>query len=140
MRFANRVAIVTGASRGIGRAIALALAKEGCDVVAAAKTDQPDPKLPGTIRETAREVVLQGRRGLAIQVDVRNEGAIAAMVDQTVETLGRVDFLIHNAGAIYLAPVAETPSKRFDLVMGVNVRAAFVGSQAVIPVMRRQGG
>ncbi len=139
MRFQDKVAIITGASRGIGKAIAVALAKEGCDVVVASKTDEPDPKLPGTIGETAAEVVAQGRRALPLKVDVRFEDEIQAMVDRTVSTFGRIDFMIHNAGAIFLAPVEQMPIKRFDLVMGVNVRAAYAGSQAVIPIMRKQG-
>lgn len=138
MRFEDRVAIITGASRGIGRAIAVALAREGCDVVVASKTDRPDPALPGTIHETAAEVEATGRQALALKVDVRFEEQVHDMVARAEATFGRVDFMINNAGAIFLAKVEDTPLKRFDLVMGVNVRAAFACSQAVLPLMRRQ--
>ncbi len=134
----GRVAIITGASRGIGRAIALRLAREGVAVVIAAKTAEPDPRLPGTIYTVAEEVKALGGRALPIQVDVRNENAIQRMVDTTLETFGRIDILVNNAGALWWYPVLETPLKRFDLVMGVNLRASFACSQAVLPTMIQQ--
>lgn len=140
MRFKDQVAIVTGASRGIGKAIAIGLAKEGCDVVIASKTAEPDPRLPGTIYDTAREVEDLGRRALPLKVDVRFDDQIRAMMAHTIEQLGRLDILINNAGALYLNSVEETPAKRFDLVMGVNARAAFLCCQAAIPHLRRSGG
>jgi citronellol/citronellal dehydrogenase len=139
VRLAGKVAIVTGASRGIGRAIALALAREGCDVTLAAKTVEPNPKLPGTLGDVAREVESLGRRALAVQTDVRDVLQIEAMVQATVDAFGRVDILVNNAGALWWQPMLETPPKRFDLVMGVNVRAAFFGCRAVLPHMIRQG-
>ncbi|MBI5546059.1 MAG: SDR family oxidoreductase [Deltaproteobacteria bacterium] len=138
MQLEKRVAIVTGASRGVGRSVALALAREGCDVVVAAKTSDPDPKLPGTIHDTAREVQAMGRRSLAVQVNVRNEAEVEGMVSQTLSAFGRVDVLVNNAGALHWASVADMPPKRFDLVMDVNVRAAFLCTRAVLPAMREQ--
>jgi citronellol/citronellal dehydrogenase len=138
MRFANRVAVVTGASRGVGKVIALRLAAEGCDVVVAAKTASPDPKLPGTIHDTAREIEALGRRALAIQVDVRDDAAVEGMVKQTLDRFGRVDFLVNNAGALYWRSLAESEMKRFDLVMGVNVRGTFACTRHVLPAMIAQ--
>lgn len=140
MRLSGRVAIVTGASRGVGKSVALALAREGCDVVVAAKTADPDPKLPGTIHDTAREVQALGRRALPLQVNVREAGDVERMVAETLAAFGRVDVLVNNAGALFWADVADMPPKRFDLVMDVNVRAAFLCTRAVLPAMRSQGG
>jgi citronellol/citronellal dehydrogenase len=134
----GRVAIITGASRGIGRAIALRLAREGVAVVIAAKTAEPDPRLPGTIHTVAEEVAALGGRALPIPVDVRDENALQRMVDATLETFGRIDILVNNAGALWWYPVLETPPKRFDLVMQVNLRASFVASQLVLPTMIQQ--
>ncbi len=135
MRLQGRVAIVTGASRGIGKSVALALAREGCDIVAAAKTVEPHPKLPGTVGETCKEVEDLGRRALPVRCDVRDADAIEAMVTQAKESFGKVDILINNAGALWWFPVSETPAKRFDLVMGVNARAAFLCAKACLPSM-----
>ena len=139
MRFAGRVALVTGASRGVGKALALRLAAEGCDLVIAAKTVAPDPKLPGTIGETAREVEALGRRALAAELDVRDDTAIQRVVGQALAQFGRIDFLVNNAGALYWRPVAETEMKRFDLVMGVNARGAFACARHVLPSMLAAG-
>ena len=136
----GKVAIVTGASRGIGREVALTFARAGADVVIAAKTDVENPKLPGTIHTVAREVEAYGRRALPIRVDVRDDAAIATMVSQTMHAFSRIDILVNNAGALWWMPVAETPMKRFDLIMGVNVRAAFACTQAVLPHMMAGGG
>ena len=135
MKFAGRVAMVTGASRGVGKALALRLAAEGCDVVVAAKTVAPDPKLPGTIHETAREIEALGRRALAAALDVRDDVAVERVVKQALEQFGHVDFLVNNAGALYWRSVAETEMKRFDLVMGVNARGAFACTRHVLPSM-----
>src|SRR5678810_578708 len=108
MRFAGRVAIVTGASRGVGKTLALRLAAEGCDVVVAAKTVTPDPRLPGTIGETAREVEALGRRALAAELDVRDDAASERVVKQTLAEFGRIDFLVNNAGALYWRPALLT--------------------------------
>lgn len=141
MRLKGRVAVVTGGSRGIGRAVCLALAREGCDIVVAAKTDEAGGKLPGTIHETAQAVEKLGRRALALKVDVREERDIQAMATRTLETFGRIDILINNAGAIHWADVTDTPPGKFDLMHEVNARAAFLCSRAVLPSMieRRWG-
>jgi citronellol/citronellal dehydrogenase len=134
----GRVAIVTGSSRGIGKSVALALAQEGCDVVVAAKTTEPDPRLPGTIHDTAREVEALGRRALPVRCDVRDTDQIDAMAQQALDTFGRIDILINNAGALWWHNVLDTPPKRFDLVMGVNARAAFFCAKACLPAMMKQ--
>jgi citronellol/citronellal dehydrogenase len=137
----GRVAIITGASRGIGRELALGLAKQGCDIVIAAKSTTATEKLPGSIFEVAAEVEALGARALPVQVDVRDAEQIEAMVARTVEQFGRVDLLINNAGALWWQPLLETPAKRFDLVMSVNVRAAFLACRAVLPhMLQRQWG
>jgi citronellol/citronellal dehydrogenase len=137
----GRVAIVTGASRGIGRALALGLARAGCHVVLAAKSTTPTEKLPGSIYTVAEEVEALGGQALPVQVDVRDDGQIEAMAARALERFGRIDVLVNNAGALWWKPVTETPAKRFDLVMSVNARAAFLCSRAVLPAMieRRWG-
>lgn len=140
MKLADKVILITGASRGIGAAIAEACAAEGAHLALAAKTVDKHPKLPGTLRETAALVEAQGREALVIKVDVRDPEQVQAMVDQTMERFGRIDAYIHNAGAIWLADVADFPIKRYDLVHAVNSRGAFLAAQACIPHMREQGG
>ena len=136
MRLQNRVVFITGASRGIGRALALACAREGADVVIAAKTEVADnPRLPGTIHDVAREVEALGRQALPIKLDVRDEAACEAAVQKTIDRFGRIDVLVNNAGALWWADVVETPVKKFDLIVGINVRASFVLSHAVLPHM-----
>ena len=137
----NRVAIITGASRGIGRALALGLAQQGCRIVVAAKSVQSTEKLPGSIYTVAEEIEALGIEALPIQVDVRDGDQIDALVRRTLERFGRIDILINNAGALWWRPVLDTPAKRFDLVLGVNARAAFLMCRAVLPTMieRRWG-
>jgi citronellol/citronellal dehydrogenase len=139
MAFEGRVAFITGASRGVGRCLALALARAGADIVVAAKTVEPNPKLPGTIHAVAAEVEALGRRALAVQVDVRDEGAVAGAVKAALDRFGRIDVLVNNAGALFWQPVADTPMSRFDRVMGVNVRGAFACTHEVLPAMVAQG-
>lgn len=134
----GRVAIVTGASRGIGKALAIRLAREGADVAIAAKSEQSTEKLPGSIHETAAEIRAIGRRAIAIPTDVRDENAIRNMVDRTAAELGRVDILVNNAGAIWTRPILETPPKRFDLMVSVNVRAAYIACYYALPHMVKQ--
>jgi citronellol/citronellal dehydrogenase len=134
----GKVAFITGASRGVGKALALGLARVGCDVVIAAKTVQPDPRIPGTIGDTAREIEAQGRRALAVAVDVRDDDAVEAACKAALDRFGRVDFLINNAGALYWQTLAGTPLKKFDLVMGVNARGAFACCHHLLPAMRAQ--
>jgi citronellol/citronellal dehydrogenase len=134
----GRVAIVTGASRGIGRAIALGLAKAGCRVVIAAKSTTSTEKLPGSIFSVAAEVEALGAQALPVQVDVRDEQQIEDLAAKTRERFGRIDLLVNNAGALYWNSLSETPAKRFDLVMAVNARAAFLCCRAVLPAMIEQ--
>lgn len=140
MRLKDRVVLITGASRGVGEAVALACAREGAHVALASKTVDPNPRLPGTLAEVAEKVRALGREALVIPTDVRDEGQVVRMVAETVGTFGRLDALINNAGAIYWSNVADWPAKRFDLVMGVNARAAFLASREAIPHLRKQGG
>lgn len=133
MTFANQVAFITGASRGIGRAIALRLASAGAAIAIAAKTSEPHPALPGTIYTVAEEIEALGGKALPLQVDVRDEQAVQAAVAKTVEHFGGIDILINNASAISLTSTLNTPMKRFDLMFDVNARAAFVCAQACIP-------
>jgi citronellol/citronellal dehydrogenase len=132
---AGRVAIITGASRGIGRALALGLARAGCHIVVAAKSTIPTDKLPGSIYTVAQEVEALGAKALPVQVDVRDEAQVEALAAQTRGRFGRIDVLINNAGALWWRPLLDTPAKRFDLVMGVNARAAFLCCRAVLPAM-----
>jgi citronellol/citronellal dehydrogenase len=134
----GRVALVTGASRGIGKALAVRLAREGADVVVAAKTEQSTERLPGSIHETADEIRALGGRALAMPTDVRDEEAIRKMVERAIEEFGRLDILVNNAGAIWLQSILQTPPKRFDLVMGVNVRAAYAACHYALPHMVKQ--
>ncbi len=129
--------MVTGASRGIGRAIALRAARDGANVAILAKTHEPHPKLPGTIHSVAAEVEAAGGIALPIAVDVRDAGRVEAAVARVVETFGAVDVLVNNAGAIRLTGTLETPVERFDLMWGVNARATFVCSRACLPHLRR---
>jgi citronellol/citronellal dehydrogenase len=136
MRLRDRVVFITGASRGIGRACALAAAREGAHLVIAAKTEKAEnPRLPGTIHDVAEEVERLGRKALPIKLDVRDDAACEAAIARTVEHFGRIDALVNNAGALWWAEVTETPVKKFDLIMGVNVRASFVLSRAALPHM-----
>jgi citronellol/citronellal dehydrogenase len=134
----GRVALVTGSSRGIGKALALRLAAEGADIVVAAKSEQSTERLPGSIHQTAAEIRGLGRRAIAIPTDVRNDEAIRRTIERTIEEFGRLDILVNNAGAIWLQPILQTPPKRFDLVMGVNVRAAYAACHYALPHMVKQ--
>ncbi len=140
MDLQGKVAIVTGASRGIGRALSLELAKRGVSVVLASKTVQPDPRLPGTLEEVKETITKAGGKAFIQATDVRSEEQLRAMVEKTVSELGGLDILINNAGALFWSNVEMTPAKRFDLVIGVNARAAFLASSYAIPHMRKRGG
>ncbi|HEX9794571.1 MAG TPA: SDR family oxidoreductase [Planctomycetota bacterium] len=137
--FHDKVAVVTGASRGIGRSLALRLAQAGAAVAVAAKSVESKDSLPGSIHDTVRDIEAVGGSALAVRTNVRDEADIQAMVDRTLERFGRIDFMIHNAGALWWRSVAETPAKRFDLVMEVNARAAFLCAHAVLPHMIERG-
>lgn len=139
MRLENRVVFVTGASRGIGRACALACAAEGARVIVAARTVVSDPhRAPGSIHDVVAEIEARGGKALAVQLDVRDDDACEAAVADVIERFGRLDALVNNAGALWGADVVETSIKKFDLIMGVNTRAAFVLARAVLPQMIAQ--
>jgi citronellol/citronellal dehydrogenase len=135
MRLQDRVVFITGASRGIGRAVALACAREGANIVIAAKSEVDSERLPGTIYSVAKEIEALGRKALPVRLDVRDEGTCEATIKHAIEHFGRIDALINNAGALWWSDVADTPVKKFDLIMGVNVRASFILSHAVLPHM-----
>jgi citronellol/citronellal dehydrogenase len=135
MRLRDRVVFITGASRGIGRAVALACAREGADVAIAAKSEVDSDRLPGTIHSVAKEVEALGRKALPLRLDVRDADACEATIQAAIQHFGKIDALVNNAGALWWADVAETPVKKFDLIMSVNVRASFVLAHAVLPHM-----
>ncbi|MDP1572185.1 MAG: NAD(P)-dependent oxidoreductase [Vicinamibacterales bacterium] len=137
MSLHGKTLFITGASRGIGKAIALRAAADGANIVIAAKTVVPHPKLPGTIYTAAEEVVAAGGQALAVRMDVRDEEAVAAGVAAAVERFGGIDILVNNASAITLTGTLDTPMKRFDLMHGVNTRGTFLCSQQVLPHLRR---
>ena len=128
---------ITGASRGIGRAIALNCAKQGANVIIAAKSAEPHPKLPGTIHSVAKEVEAAGGQALAIQLDVRDEAAVVKAVEQAVDHFGGLDAMINNASAISLTNLQSTDIKRFDLIHSINTRGTLVCSQAAIPHLKQ---
>ena len=136
---AGRVAIVTGASRGIGRAFALRLARAGASVTVAAKSEAGSERLPGSIHSVVAEIEAAGGTALAVRTDVRSEEAIAAMVAATAERFGGVDILINNAGALWWERVLDTPPKRYDLMWEINVRASFLCAYYALPHMIRGG-
>lgn len=133
----DKVVFITGASRGIGKEIALKVAREGAFVVIASKTITPHPKLPGTIYETAEEIEKTGGKALPIPTDVRSEDQIKAAVTKTIETFGRLDALINNASSIYLTNTLNTTSKQFDLMNQINGRGPFLCIQACCPYLKK---
>jgi len=132
----GRTVFMSGGSRGIGLAIAKRLATEGANVAFVAKTDQPHPKLPGTIHTAAEEIEAAGGKALPILGDVRDEAQVAAAVEQAVERFGGIDICVNNASAINLAPMRDLPPKRYDLMLDINVRGTFVVTQACLPHLR----
>jgi citronellol/citronellal dehydrogenase len=128
---------VTGGSRGIGLAIALRAAADGANIVIAAKTVEPHPKLPGTIHTAAREIEAAGGQCLPVQCDIRDEAQIARAVAAAAERFGGIDILVNNASAISLTGTMETPLKRFDLMFGINARGTYASSQACVPHLRK---
>jgi len=139
MTLAGKKIFITGGSRGIGLAIALRAAADGASIAIAAKTSDPNPKLPGTIHTAAAEIEAAGGKALAIQCDLRDELQIEAAVSQAAEAFGGIDILINNASAINLTRTDATPAKRFDLMFDVNVRGTFLTSQAALPHLRKSG-
>jgi citronellol/citronellal dehydrogenase len=135
----DKVAVVTGASRGIGRAIAVALAAAGADVVCAARSSESSPsKLPGTIDQTAREVEALGRRALAIPVNLAKDEEVEAMARRTLAEFGPIDILVNNAGITAPGSILDVPVKHWDLVMNVNLRGTYLCIRAFLPTMMEQ--
>jgi len=137
MPFKGKTVFITGASRGIGKAIALRLAADDAQVVIAAKSIEENPKLGGTIFTAAKEVVELGGEALPVQCDIRFEDQIAAAVAKSIEVFGGIDILINNASAISLTTTEKTEPKRFDLMHDINVRGTFMVSKACIPYLRK---
>jgi len=137
MSFQNKTVIITGASRGIGKAIGLRLAKEGANIVIASKSVEENPKLGGTIFSAAKEMEEAGGKALAVQCDIRFEDQVQNVVDKTVEKFGGIDILVNNASAINLSPTEQTDPKRFDLMYDINVRGTFMMSRACIPYLKK---
>ena len=129
----GKTLFITGASRGIGLAIAVRAARDGANIVVAAKTTEPNPKLPGTIHSAAAAIERAGGAALPLAVDIRNEAAVQRAVELAVTRFGGIDVLVNNASAISLTGTLATPMKRFDLMFGVNVRGTYVCSQACLP-------
>ncbi len=129
----DKTLFITGASRGIGLAIALRAARDGARIVLVAKTTEPNPKLPGTVYSAAEAIEAAGGQALPVPTDIRDEQAVAAAVAAAVQRFGGIDILVNNASAISLTPTDATPMKRFDLMFGVNVRGTFCCTQACLP-------
>lgn len=137
MPFTNRTIFITGASRGIGRAIALRLAKEGANIIIAAKSVEEDPRLGGTIYSVAKEIEDAGGKALPIQVDIRNEEQIESAVQQAADEFGGIDALINNASAIQIGKTEQTETRRFDLMQSINVRGTFLVTKHCIPWLKK---
>ncbi len=137
MPFANKTIFITGASRGIGKAIALKLASHGANIVIAAKSVTEDPRLGGTIYSAAEEVEKAGGKALAIQLDIRDEAASKTAMEQAAAHFGGIDALINNASAINILPTEKTEPKRYDLMHDINVRGTFFLCQAAIPFLKK---
>jgi len=139
-RLAGKVVLITGASRGVGEAVALACAAEGAKVAISAKTVERHPSLPGSLVEVADKIKALGGEALVVPCDVRDEAQVEAMVTATARHFGRIDALVNNAGAIFWSPISGWTVKKYDLVMGVNVRATFLTTRAALPYLREGGG
>ena len=137
MSLAGKTIFITGASRGIGRAIALRAARDGAHIVVAAKTTAPHPTLPGTIYSVAQEIEQAGGQALPAAVDIRDEAQVEAAVAAAVQRFGGIDILVNNASAISLTGTLDTPMKRYDLMHQVNVRGTFLCSQKALPHLQR---
>jgi citronellol/citronellal dehydrogenase len=132
----GKTLLITGASRGIGLAVARRAAADGANIVLLAKTTEPDPRLPGTLYSAAEDIVAAGGQALPVPTDIRDEGAVLAAVQAAVERFGGIDILVNNASAISLTNTASTPMKRFDLMFGVNVRGTYLCTQACLPQLK----
>lgn len=136
MSLKDKTILMSGGSRGIGLAIALRAARDGANVVVAAKTDQPHPKLPGTIHTAAAEIEEAGGQALAVVCDIREEEAVAAAVDHAVERFGGIDVVVNNASAIQLTPTAATDMKRYDVMHDINARGTFLMTKLALPHLK----
>jgi citronellol/citronellal dehydrogenase len=137
MSLKGKTLFITGASRGIGLAIALKCARDGANVAIAAKTETPHPKLEGTIYTAAEQIEKAGGRALPLMVDVRDEAAVKSAIDQTAKQFGGIDVVVNNASAVSRTPVAETDMKRYDLMQAINTRGTFMVSKYAIPYLER---
>ena len=137
MSFKNKTVFITGASRGIGKSIALRLAREGANIVVAAKSVEENPKLGGTIFSAAQEIENAGGKALAVQCDIRFEDQVQSAVDKAVAQFGGIDILVNNASAISITPTEQTEPKRFDLMHDINVRGTFFVTRACIPQLKK---
>jgi citronellol/citronellal dehydrogenase len=137
MSFKNKNVLITGGSRGIGKAIAMALARQGANIAIAAKTTDPHPKLEGTIFSAAAEIEALGVKAIPLRCDIRNEAEVRSAVDETVKAFGGIDILVNNASAINLTSTEQTEAKRFDLMHNIQVRGTFFMCQACIPHLRK---
>lgn len=134
----NRTVFITGGSRGIGLAIGVRAARDGANVVIAAKTDEPHPDLAGTIHSAVEQIEAVGGQGLAVKMDLREEDQVEAAIHSAVECFGGIDILVNNASAIFLSGTVETPMKRYDLMHQVNTRGTFIASQKAIPHLKNR--
>ena len=137
MNLKAKTLFITGASRGIGLAIAKRAAADGANIVIAAKTTEPNPKLPGTIYSAAEEIKAAGGQALPLAVDIREEGAVLAAVAKAVETFGGIDVLVNNASAISMTDTEHTPMKRYDLMNGINARGTYLCTQACLAELKK---
>jgi len=136
----DKVAFITGTTRGIGKQFALTLAKQGCNIVSTGKTTEPREGMSGTIYQTASEVRNLGVEAIAVQLDVRDEANVEAAVEQAVDEWGRIDIVVNNAGAIQLGTIDDVPESRYDLLMDVNLRGTYAVSRQTLPHLREKGG
>jgi citronellol/citronellal dehydrogenase len=137
MLFTDKTAFISGATRGIGKAIALRLAKEGANIVIAAKSVEENTKLGGTIFSAAKEIEAEGAKALAVQCDIRFEEQIKNAVEKAIEKFGGIDILVNNASAISLTSTEQTEPKRFDLMHDINMRGTFFVTKACIPYLKK---
>jgi citronellol/citronellal dehydrogenase len=137
MALRGKTLFITGASRGIGLAIALRAARDGANVVVAAKTTEPHPRLPGTIHTAAEQIEKAGGKAFPIALDIRDDAAVQQAARQAADKFGGIDILVNNASAISLTGTLETPMKRFDLMLGVNARGTYCCSQACLPYLKK---
>ena len=137
--FKNKTVFITGASRGIGKAIALRLAEEGANIIIAAKSIEEDARLGGTIYSAANEVKKAGGNALAVQVDIRNEDQIISAIEQTIKAFGSIDVVINNASAIQLTNTEQLDAKRLDLMLDINIRGSFLVTKHCIPHLKKAG-